>query len=72
MTLKQWLVVDAPVGWPGVIARTVTTTIVGFVVFQLKEWAETGGVDTPDAVIGAGWLAVVMFVAAALLRLARS
>jgi hypothetical protein len=71
MTLKQWLAVDAPAGWTGVIARTVTTTIVGFVVFQLKEWAETGGVDTPDAVIGAGWLALVMFVAAALHMLTR-
>jgi hypothetical protein len=71
MILKQLLAVDAPAGWTGVIARTVTTTIVGFVVFQLKEWAETGGVDTPDALIGAGWLAAVMFIVAALLMLTR-
>ncbi|HSD31932.1 MAG TPA: hypothetical protein VLB49_08490 [Gemmatimonadales bacterium] len=72
MTLKQWLAVDAPAGWPGVIARTVTMTVVGFVVFQVKEWSETGAFDTPDAFVGAGWLAAATFVASALLKMARS
>ena len=69
--IRKWLALDAPVGWQGVVARTVTTTIVGFVVFQLKEFSETGAFDTPDALLGAGWLAVLTFVASALLQLAR-
>jgi heme/copper-type cytochrome/quinol oxidase subunit 3 len=72
MTLKQWLAVDAPAGWPGVLARTVTMTLLGFVVFQVKEWSETGGVDTPDALIGAGWLAATTFVASGFHSLLRS
>ena len=44
--IKKWLALDAPVGWQGVVARTVTMTIVGFVVFQVKEWSETGAFDT--------------------------
>ena len=72
MTLKQMLSVDAPAGWAGVFARTVTMTVVGFVVFQVKEWSETGKFDTPDALLGAGWLAVATFLASALLKLTRS
>jgi hypothetical protein len=69
MSVKRWLAVDAPAGWAGVVARTVTMTLVGFVVFQVKEWSEAGSVDTPDALIGAGWLAAATFVVAALLML---
>lgn len=72
MTLRQWLTVDAPAGWAGVFARTVTMTVVGFVVFQVKEWSETGKFDTPDAFLGAGWLALFTFLASALLKLAKS
>ena len=68
MTLKQWLVADAPIGWPGVVARTVTTSLLGFVVFQVKEWAETHGFDTADALIGSAWLAVFTFIVATLLQ----
>lgn len=64
MILRRWLAVDAPTGWPGVVARTVTMTLVGFVVFQVKEWSEAGSVDTPDALIGAGWLAAATFLVA--------
>ena len=67
--IKKWLALDAPVGWQGVVARTVTMTIVGFVVFQVKEWSETGAFDTPDAFIGAGWLAAATFLTSALLQL---
>ena len=71
MTLRQWLAVDAPAGWPGILTRTVTMTLVGFIVFQTKEWSETGGFDTPDALVGAGWLAAATLVAATLLSLFR-
>ena len=71
MTLKQWLAIDAPTGWAGILARTATTTVVGFVVFQLKEFSETGAFDTPDALLGAAWLAAFAFLASTLLRLTR-
>ena len=67
--IRKWLALDAPAGWRGVVARTVTMTIVGFVVFQVKEWSETGNFDTPDAFLGAGWLAAFTFLASALLNL---
>ncbi len=69
--IKKWLALDAPVGWQGVVARTVTMTIVGFVVFQVKEWSETGAFDTPDALLGAGWLAAATFLTSALLQLTK-
>ena len=72
MTLKQLLAVDAPAGWTEVAVRTATMTVVGFVVFQVKEWSETGNFDTPDALLGAGWLALATFLASALLKLTRS
>ena len=72
MTLKQWLALDAPADWTGVALRTLTMTVVGFVVFQVKEWSETGAFDTPDAFLGAAWLAAATFVASALLKLART
>jgi hypothetical protein len=72
MMLKQWLTVDAPAGWGGVFARTVTMTLVGVVVFQVKEWSETGKFDTPDALLGAGWLAAATFLVSALLKLTKS
>jgi hypothetical protein len=72
MTLKQWLSIDAPTGWTGVFARTVTMTLVGFVVFQVKEWSETGAFDTPDAMIGAGWLAAATVVVSTILKLMKS
>jgi len=71
MNVKRWLALDAPAGWSGVVARTVTMTLVGFVVFQVKEWSEAGSLDTPDALIGAGWLAAATFLAGALLLLFR-
>ncbi len=72
MTFKQWFTADAPAGWREVVLRTVTMTLVGFVVFEVKEWSETGNFDTPDAILGAGWLALFTFVANALLKLTRS
>jgi hypothetical protein len=72
MTLKQWLTVDAPAGWGGVFARTVTMSLVGFVVLQVKEWSETGAFDTPDALIGAGWFAGATVVVSTLLKLLKS
>jgi hypothetical protein len=72
VTLKQWLRIDAPTGWAGVFARTATMTLVAFVVFQVKEWSEAGNFDTPDALIGAGWLAGATFVVSALLKWASS
>jgi hypothetical protein len=70
--IKKWLALDAPAGWQGIVARTVTMTVVGFVVFQVKEWSETGAFDTPDAFIGAGWLAAATFLTSALLQLTKS
>ena len=70
--IKKWLALDAPAGWQGIVARTVTMTVVGFVVFQVKEWSETGAFDTPDAFIGAGWLAAATFLVSALLQLTKS
>ncbi len=72
MTLRQWLAVDAPAGWTEVAVRTLTMTVVGFVVFQVKEWSETGKFDTPDAFLGAMWLAAATFLASALLKLTKS
>lgn len=61
MGVRRWLAVDAPAGWSGVVARTITMTLVGFVVFQVKEWSEAGsaapvpaacrGVNRPALVI---------------------
>jgi len=72
MTFRQLLAVDAPAGWTEVVVRTATTTVVGFLVFQVKEWSETGKFDTPDALLGAGWLALFTFLASALLKLTKS
>jgi hypothetical protein len=71
MSIKQWLAIDAPASWEAVAMRTVTTTIVGWVVFQLKEFSETGGFDTPDAFLGAAWLAVLSFIASSLMKMSR-
>jgi len=71
MNIKQWFANDAPASLDAVLTRTVTTTIIGWLVFQLKEFSETGGFDTPDAFLGAAWLAVVTLIASLLNRMLR-
>lgn len=68
MTLKQWLDVDAPVGWNAVFVRTAIGALVGFITLQVKEWSETHAFDTPDAFLGAAWFAVTTFAVGALLK----
>lgn len=61
--LMKWLSIDAPTGWADAIARAVKTAIIVFVVLELKELFESGGIDpTTDAVdgllVGAALLAI--------------
>jgi hypothetical protein len=53
----NWLKLDAPSGWPELIARTLKVAVVAFVVLQLKELRDAGHFDTAGTAVDAGLIA---------------
>jgi hypothetical protein len=54
---KDWLSLDAPVGWADLCVRVVKVAEAAFVVLQLKELHDAGKFDTLGTAIDAALIA---------------
>jgi len=70
-TLKQWLRIDAPAGWAGVLVRSVNVLVVAFVVLQLKEWFDAHTFDTAAVSVDSALIATGTFLFSVLLMRAK-
>jgi len=66
-SLRKWLRLGVPSGWPDVIVRTAKVAVIAFVALQLKEWLDAGELDTPACAIDGAWVAGGTFAVNAIL-----